>query len=144
MSYGDEGLKALVGKTLTKVEISDEYLVFTDTAGEVFSFDVEGDCCSHSYFYDIYHPNRLVRGEPVLEVETIALTDPDDANARKGDCVVAYGYRIVTEGKWGDWSTVVSFRNDSNGYYGGWMNGPSDTRPINLVDVSDKDWYVVQ
>lgn len=39
-----------------------------------------------------------------------------------------YGYKIISESKWGDQTSVFSFRNSSNGYYGGWMDLVSSTQ----------------
>lgn len=138
----------MIGKNVTGVEMSEDHLVFR-AGDEVFVFDVEGDCCSWSYFYDFYGAASLIRNGPVTEVEEIDLGEPKDANAMKCDCCAAYGFRLITEGRYGDQSAVVSFRNDSNGYYGGWMNGPSEAAMAEkevdaLVDISAKDWYVVQ
>jgi hypothetical protein len=53
-------------------------------------------------------------------VKQIDLAKPNDEDSAAGDVVAAYGFEIVTtDPKFGDVTSVFSFRNDSNGYYGG-------------------------
>lgn len=134
--------QAIIGKKVLKVEISDYYLKLHTDQGLVM-FEVDGDCCSNSYFHDIVGTRKLLDNGPVIAVEEVDLQpgdpgyhDPDcpstpysyGGDALKSPCGVAhdylqvYGYRFVTEHPFfGEQSTVVAFRNDSNGYYGGWM-----------------------
>lgn len=117
---GVDGLEILLNRTIAEIRVNEEYLVFTDTEGQIFGFEVIGDCCSHSYFYDFHEPDRLLKGNPVTGVEEIALDD--DETGEYGDVVACYGYRLTTHDEtFGPVSTVFSFRNSSNGYYGGWM-----------------------
>lgn len=111
----------LIGKTIVAVEISGDELRLTTSDGTV-RYGVEGDCCSSSYFYDIHGVEKLLNGGPVLEMNSIPLDEPDDEDARRGEVVRAYGYEIVSDHpEFGEVTTAFSFRNDSNGYYGGWM-----------------------
>lgn len=148
--YNEKGLERLVGRQIAKVKMNPEYIVFIDTTGQEFWYCCWGDCCSRSYFYDAYGINHLIHNGPVLGVETVEMAEPQDANAQAGEFVQAYGFRPITEHKmWRDVSTTFSFRNDSNGYYGGVME-PCSAPPLGsfslegLVDISDKDWYVAQ
>ncbi|RTL65856.1 MAG: hypothetical protein EKK42_20130 [Pseudonocardiaceae bacterium] len=118
MSSGAE----LIGHKIVNVELADDSLSFTTDAGHVLRYSVEGDCCSYSYFHDIVGAEKLYENGPVKEVNSIAVDDTDVA-ADSNEYIKCYGYEIVTEHpKWGDQTTVFSFRNSSNGYYGGWMN----------------------
>ncbi len=87
----------------------DELYITTDRG--VHLFTVEGDCCSHSYFYEINSVYQLI-GFKVKDMETVSneLPDIDEYTA-------VYGYKIHTEGGYG----LIVFRNSSNGYYGGSM-----------------------
>jgi len=117
----EKGLASLVGHKVTAVEMSEERLVFTTDVGE-FVYEVEGDCCSYSYFYDLIGKEKLIENGPVVSVGTIDLKEPDDEDAERDECVQVYGFEIVTEHpRWGEQTTVFSFRNASNGYYGGSM-----------------------
>lgn len=111
--------KELVGKTIKKIYMEEDYLKF-ETDDGVFAYTVVGDCCSHSYFHDFYGVSDLL-GKKVIDVDSVALTTGDEiAYSNHGGEISVYGYRITYEGSWGDQSAVFSFRNSSNGYYGGW------------------------
>jgi len=118
---GIEDLKEiLVGKTVRKIHLDSDQLAFkTDENDYVFS--VEGDCCSHSYFQDFYGVKNLIDSK-IKNIETIELVPGDSLVADDYEDIKVYGYRIITEGNYGEQSSVFSFRNRSNGYYGGWMN----------------------
>lgn len=120
---------ALVGATVRAIHISEDYLTF-DTDRGLVTYTVEGDCCSHSYFFDFYGVEHLLKNGAVTAFESVGLspgdvgyhaptwTVPEDAY----DEVVVYGFRLTTEHPgFGSVTSVFSFRNSSNGYYGGWM-----------------------
>lgn len=115
MTYFNE----LEGRVIKAVYMDEDNLQFDTDAGLV-SYTVEGDCCSHSFFYDFYGVEKLV-GSKVIRVEDVPL-DPTDLKAKNDSYeeIKVYGYRIVFEGEYGEQSAVFSFRNSSNGYYGGW------------------------
>lgn len=125
---------AIVNKTVTGILMSEKFLTFETTAGNV-TFGVEADCCSRSYFFDFYGVERLL-GSKVIRLERVEL-DPGDVGYHESTYAVpdagpkgferyshtkVYGYRLITEHPvFGEVSSVFSFRNDSNGYYGGEM-----------------------
>lgn len=113
-----EHLEVLVGKKVQRLFMSDDYLKFQTDGGD-FAFRVDGDCCSSSYFYDFYGVENLLKNGPIKAVEEIDLKD--DGKRRKDDEEIScYGYRLTTESpEFGEVSSVMSFRNSSNGYYGG-------------------------
>ena len=117
---GVTGLNHLLGRNIVRVHMDQDTLDFHTDTGQKLSYYVDGDCCSSSYFYDMHGVEKLLENGPITEVGQIELNEPDDEDSRKGDCVRAYGYKLITESpKWGEQTTVFSFRNDSNGYYGG-------------------------
>lgn len=124
MDAPNGGLDRLIGKKITEIHISEEYLIIT-ADHEVFGFTVVGGCCSYSYFYDFHGVDKLLANGPVLEVAPVEMAEPDQENSSE-ECLQAYGFSLVTESHiWGPQTSVISFRNDSNGYYGGWMEpGP--------------------
>lgn len=93
------------------------------------TYTVEGDCCSSSYFFDMHGVEHLLNNGPVTAFEAVSLSpgdvgyqDPDATRREYDEEVKVYGYRLTTEHpKFGPVSSVFSFRNSSNGYYGGWM-----------------------
>lgn len=128
VSKTDQALKELIGKIIKRVEISEDYLVFTteDFEGTLtkHSFYVYGECCSHSYFSEVYGVAKLVG--PVVSIEedddNAVLQDPPEITESYANDVKVYGYKIVSDHPmFGEVTTVIGFRNVSNGYYGGAM-----------------------
>ena len=101
--------------------------------GKTVNFEVEGDCCSNSYFYEVVGAEKLIGKEitSIEEIDGLCGDVPNDQRFEGEDCVQAYGIRFsagpsMTEIKPGvevetSNSMIVTFRNDSNGYYGGSM-----------------------
>jgi len=135
----DASTKQLIGKTVKHIFLNEEYLKFVTDGGN-FVFTVEGDCCSHSYFYDFIGVKKLLAGNPITSFESVELSEDDPRAKVKPDEyeeIECYGYRITTEDpKFGEVSSVFSFRNSSNGYYGGWMR---DTSPNTSVEPEITD-----
>ncbi|AVP42076.1 hypothetical protein KIP48_gp55 [Mycobacterium phage Naca] len=119
MSYWGITKDRIIGKKVLAIYMDDQSLILETDHGTV-GFGVQGDCCSWSYFYDIYGADKLLSNGPVIEVNEIDLSDQN--HNQDYECIQVYGYEFVTEHPiWGGQTTVVSFRNSSNGYYGGWM-----------------------
>lgn len=130
-------LEYLRGNRILKIWWSEDQLDLMTERGGI-SFAVEGDCCSHSYFHDFYGVADLLNKE-LTGFEEVHL-QPGDVGYRsdtweKGtgeveyDNIQVYGYRFTWEDPlFGTRSAVLSFRNSSNGYYGGWME-PVQYRP---------------
>lgn len=131
-------LKNLIGKKILEVWINEEYLKFVTDQGN-FVYQVTGDCCSHSYFYDFFGIKNLLNNT-VESVEAVELLPSDvvcyNQSERGGDVIQVYGYRITSklsdEHSWGGTTSVFSFRNSSNGYYGG---------SIDQVEPRDENSY---
>lgn len=135
--YGDQS-KELLGKKINKIFINGEYLKFETDKGDVY-FQVEGDCCSHSYFYDFEGVERLLNNGEVKSFEEIP--DMPQPKQPEYDAIAAYGYRITTEDKkFGEVSSVLSFRNESNGYYGGSMELTDSIPATEEMQEIKKDW----
>lgn len=119
--------KELVGKKVLKIFMNEENLKFETDKGNVV-FEVWGDCCSNSVFYDFIGVKKLFDNGPIKSVEDIELSINESKDTKKyQESTQSYGYRIITEDKnLGDVSSVFSFRNYSNGSYGGSMNVCAD------------------
>jgi len=119
-------LKKLVGREVEKIFFNENNLKFETDDGS-FLFGVTGDCCSRSIFYDFYGVKKLLENGKVISVRELPIEygNVEDKNkAYEDESVKAYGYELVTEDpKFGDVTSVFSFRNYSNGYYGGEMYG---------------------
>jgi len=105
----------IFGETLEGIYFSEDgsYMKI-QTDKNVYCFDTEGDCCSHTYYHEVI---GVPEGN-VLEVES-ADADlpvlPDDDPDKDDECVQQYGINIkTTKGV-----VTIVYRNSSNGYYGG-------------------------
>lgn len=107
--------KRCVGKTLIKAHFDDGdvHLVFPDF--EVVGSPA-GDCCSHSWVENLDDFGTSGKFVKVEEVDSkFVATDDQLAQA---DCLSLYCTKILTtEGE-----VLIDYRNDSNGYYGGYLN----------------------
>jgi hypothetical protein len=112
-----EHLEELIGATVSEVwmEMGEGSIIFKTDKG-VYRYPVEGDCCSQSWFSDIYGLVPLFES-PVVAIVELGMEwySIDDDRCRHTDDV-AYGYQIRTEYSG---TTTIVFRNSSNGYYGG-------------------------
>jgi hypothetical protein len=123
----------LIGASVQAIYWSESTVVFETDRGQV-AYTVEGDCCSSSYFHDFYGVEHLLANGPVEDFCSFEL-GPGDAGYRAetweqgvakqmDEAVVeVYGYRLTTmHPEYGPVTSILSFRNASNGYYGGWMS----------------------
>jgi hypothetical protein len=137
-------MDAIVGAQITRILWSSSVVTFETDKG-AYTYRVFGDCCSNSYFHDIIGVGHLLQNGPVTAFEPVQLQPGDPGHPKKlaypgdpeasdvitalapepddhDDVVRVYGYRLTTEHPlFGPVSTVLAFRNSSNGYYGGWM-----------------------
>lgn len=136
--YGAEkGTKALVGATIKRIFMNEDFLKFETDKGNIV-FGVYGDCCSTSIFYDFLGVKKLF-GKVVTAVDGVDLL-PSDIITKEGsygdsmtdkkksdESIQVYGVRLTTEdAEFGPVSSVFSFRNYSNGYYGGSLEDAAD------------------
>ena len=126
---------ALKGRTITGIDVSDDEEAlrfrFTDEFGPVV-WSVDGDCCSHSYWHDGYSLNALRLGT-VSAVASLELPDVSDSPA---ELTQAYGYAITTE----KGAATLAFRNESNGYYGGYASLGKDGERYRWREITANDW----
>lgn len=123
----EKGLKMLVGKKIKRIFFNEDYLKFETDDGNIV-FTVSGDCCSDSVFYDFYGVKELLKNGKVKEVKQVELTIDDKLDKKQyQESIEVYGYQITTEDEeFGDRTSVFSFRNYSNGYYGGTLEDSND------------------
>lgn len=131
--YGAEKeLQMLVGRKITKIFMNEDNLKFETDLGDPIVFGVSGDCCSSSYFHDFIGVKKLIDGGRVTEVKNVPLSLEDSTvkvNQNDYEEIQCYGYQITAESEqFGELTAVFSFRNSSNGYYGGSLEtASSDT-----------------
>lgn len=136
----------LNNKIITNIyidKVDGSSLIFCTNEGQYtddkyIEFNVTGDCCSESWFSDFFGLNNLLN-EKVLFVTEIYLDDTyecDNERSRQSFDQV-YGYKFVTN----KGCAVLSFRNSSNGYYGGncYCSGEINSAHVELgypLDIS--------
>lgn len=111
--------EALIGKTIETVthDKAKGVVRFSFREGPDVVVDAEGDCCSHSWIELVEIPTGI-RGAKITALEdsdTVREATPEEL--AKADCLSVYQTMIRTTK--GDIS--LEFRNDSNGYYGGYL-----------------------
>lgn len=145
--WGDPDTDALVGRTIKTIHWSETRVVFDTDAG-LIGYRVVGDCCSWSYFHDFFGVKHLLDNGPVTEVTAVDLEKSDPRfkvpvpEEEVGyNFTEVYGFRLTTvHPQFGEVSSVLSFRNDSNGYYGGWME--RDDSPVSPSAIILTDDYL--
>lgn len=136
--YGVTIDKVLPGKTIEKIFFNKQNLRIDTDSGN-FAYEVSGDCCSHSEFWDFYGVKNLI-GSRVLEVSEVELDPATGSRRPDGDdsSTQYYGYKIVAEHpEWGEVTAVFSFRNISNGYYGGSMEDAAIVKEVSPQITDD-------
>ena len=100
----------LVGLVVLSHEVKGDDLELVTDRGTVL-LRADGDCCSHTWV-------ERVIGELRGRIENVEAVDmPDLGDLPDHDVMKYYGLRITTDVG----SAVVDFRNDSNGFYGGYL-----------------------
>lgn len=112
-------MKELTGCKILSIEVNDvaDILIFNVEGRESIVYLAVGDCCSETWFADIFGVDALLGGT-VSKVERMKLPDYNTYDGRgRQDVDLVYGYKIVTDKGYAD----VVYRNSSNGWYGGWV-----------------------
>lgn len=126
----------LIGRTISGLSISDDdtVLVFYTDQGPV-AIHAEGDCCSFSWFHEILGTLSHLIGQTVTSVETRDLPCPD--SYADHDSLADYGVMLTTpKGR-----VDIVYRNDSNGYYGGYAKRYyGDLSQLTLTAIGTDDW----
>lgn len=142
-------LSRLIGTKIEKIFFNEDYLKFvTDKGTHVFC--VDGDCCSRSMFYDFIGVKKLLMNGRVIETNCVAL-EPNDIfpyeyelneyelkdKKSSDNAIQVYGYELVTEDPiFGPVTSVFSFGNYSNRYYGGSLENYSGDPEV-LPEIFD-------
>lgn len=127
----------LEGKTVERITATPGCINLHFANSESVGLWVHGDCCSDSYWHDLIGVDHLLEGARIVKVEDIELgtrDNPADEWMNHDIETTAYALKITSDHPtWGEVTTVFAYRNDSNGYYGGWCE---------IGDASDDGWPV--
>ncbi len=115
--YYDDEFKDILGKKILSVEFSEETLRF-NLHHDAVCFEAVGDCCSHSYIESLDNPEAFKDAE-LISVESVS----GDAKIIEEDIQVHKWTFYKFKTSKGD--CTLSFRNESNGYYDGWLEKQS-------------------
>jgi hypothetical protein len=125
-------LKSYFGKAISTFSFSNEILSFEFSDGDKLDLYARGDCCSSSWFEQISGEEALEPGAVLNEIEFISLKKVIKHNPyleyekedfeefgtdENKDVEKFYGLKIITSKGYAD----VDMRNNSNGYYGGYI-----------------------
>ena len=135
MSESVDNFNDILNRSLESVVLSDDQgkVTFRFQDGGERAYGVEGDCCSSSWIAHLEAPNDL-RGAVILNVEESDAAPWDnhecvqydydkseEENKAAGYCghdvLAVYNTRFHTN----KGTIVLEYRNDSNGYYGGYL-----------------------
>ena len=129
-------VKPIEGRQLDSIErVNDSTVLLKFLDGEQCELSVEGDCRSHSTFYEIVFPPAC-KGAVILSIESRAPGETEDEAVAK--CKALFDSEFYTEDQ-SVWDVVfktthgdvrVRHINVSNGYYDGYLiYGPITARP---------------
>ena len=115
----------LIGRRILKVRVSTEQdaLILDLDNHESATFVVHGDCCSNSW---IEHHTIPELGGTITDIDEPFLEPHDDPTQGVESWETIRVYHTAFRTTKGD--LIVEYRNSSNGYYGGWMSGPTITK----------------
>lgn len=132
-------LKELVGKKIKQIFMCEEAIRFVTDTGTL-TYEVEGDCCSYSYMYDIYGVKNIL-GKVVTGVKEVELKEGDRSFSTKhndSDYLKCYGFQIfANDSEFGEMTCAFSFRNSSNGYYGGYIKNNNSFESDKFIEVTE-------
>ena len=128
MDYYGMTNRRLVGCVIDSIDLDKgkDTLTITLVDGSRRVYTTEGDCCSQSWVEHLTVPPDI-KGATITGIEeleeygrdaTPEETAKSDAEREYGvDVLRIYQTAIVTDRG----EVVIEYRNDSNGYYGGWL-----------------------
>lgn len=121
MSYYDwsNHFREILGERIESVELSadKESLVLHLQNGKDATFTTDGDCCSSTWVEHLTVPGGI-KGARITGYKDSGTVD--SFNDPYHDVVQVYSTAIITTAG----EIIVEYRNSSNGYYGGSLEGP--------------------
>lgn len=108
-------MQELIDKVIKEIYVNETGLIFITDSDERLYYQVDGGCCSSSYFSEIMHPESIL-GHRIVKVDALE-QESGEPTIQEEDII--YAYRITSDRELGLSNCIVTFRNSSNGYYGG-------------------------
>lgn len=119
-------------KALASVEKNEDgsRLIFTLADGRTLTYTAEGDCCSYSWVEHLTVPPDLAG--------TISTSYSEaDMGETEKDYETIRVYQTAFQTPKGE--IIVEYRNASNGYYGGWLDGPIEQWALDEISTAREE-----
>ena len=132
LEWTNSGVEDLRGKLISGVAVGDSVICFRCKDGDQL-YLVDGDCCSESWFADLWDIQNLIGGT-VISIKEMPQSryEVDEERCRQCEDSV-YGIELYTE----KGMATIIYRNSSNGYYGGWIEKFNSNKIDGLIEVKD-------
>lgn len=122
----------MAGRQLASVSVSEDrdIVTFDFEDGWRVRYCAQAGCCSTSWIEHLELPPNLAGSElvGVIEGGEVAPWDGHLCGTCKHDHLEVYNTRFVTDR--GE-TLTIEYRNDSNGYYGGWLELSDEGQTVN-------------
>ena len=105
---------------IENVLAGDTHIDFVSVDGRVLRIELEGDCCSSSFFDDNSKIDaEALLGERLMGIEEVGRDAPEvDQLKSQSESTLYHAMLLRTDKQ----SITVDWRNESNGHYDGWAN----------------------
>lgn len=129
-------MNELENQTINEIwmNLENNTIIFELNNGNKLAYQTEGECCSASWFNDLIGVSGLI-GQKITLVRDV-MSPKESTKQERDDVIEFYGIELYTDlGV----STII-YRNESNGYYGGWCE------KIDSVEITEnfrritEDW----
>ena len=125
----------VAGKAYSRIMVSDYQMALQHESGWIL-LDTEAECCSDTWFAEVIKAKDIM-GKTIKQVEELRLHECEVKDDGRGsqDVDLIYGYKLRAE----DGSfCLITFRNSSNGYYGGSVSARERSlfSPLEHTDIT--------
>lgn len=117
-----EDFSALADRPIAEVTHGSDHITFWFKDDTGLRWDVEGDCCSYSWVEHVTIPPGI-EGKVITGIKELPVGPDDNTLDDNGyDYIQVYQTSFVTDAG----EIILEYRNSSNGYYGGYLTGPTE------------------
>ena len=110
-------MESLVGKTVDEISVSEDkdLIAFQCNATkEVFLFSAYRDCCSKTWIEEVTFDSGFLPAE----IDSVKEEEGGSVDHPEHDHLQTYYIRLKSKKDYGN-TALITFKNSSNGYYGG-------------------------